>query len=133
MINKYKNDIYKFLQDPKSTLTQLNSLLGMYEKNLDIKRNKDKLNNKRIISFHMQKPEYFFKLGATVIFIGFAVLFIGVFFTMLQNPENAQMGGLIMIGPIPIAFGSSPEITKSMLGIGLLIMIIYLFLWRTKR
>ncbi|WP_229387963.1 DUF131 domain-containing protein [Methanosarcina sp. DH2] len=43
------------------------------------------------------------------------------------------MGGLIMLGPIPIVFGSAPEITTNMLGLGLLITILYLFLWKTKR
>ncbi|MDD4497223.1 MAG: DUF131 domain-containing protein [Methanosarcinaceae archaeon] len=52
---------------------------------------------------------------------------------MTQHPVNNHIGGLIMLGPIPIAFGSSPEITTNILGIGLLIMIMYLFLWKTKR
>ncbi|MFI5384367.1 MAG: DUF131 domain-containing protein [Methanosarcina thermophila] len=37
-----------------------------------------------------------------------------------------------MIGPIPIAFGSSPEITTNMLGLGLIFTILYLFLWKMK-
>nr|WP_230669138.1 DUF131 domain-containing protein [Methanosarcina barkeri] len=38
-----------------------------------------------------------------------------------------------MIGPIPIVFGSSPEITTNMLALGLIISVFYLFLWKTKR
>lgn len=72
------------------------------------------------------------KTGTVVIFIGFILTLLGVIISVMQNSGNSKLGGLIMIGPIPIAFGSSPEITTNMLGIGLLIMVFYLFLWRTK-
>jgi len=81
----------------------------------------------------MHKSEDFLRVGVTVVFVGFVILFLGVFLTMLQHPENSQMGGLIMLGPIPIAFGSSPEITTNMMVLGLLVMIMYLFLWKMKR
>ncbi|MCQ1534341.1 DUF131 domain-containing protein [Methanosarcina sp. KYL-1] len=81
----------------------------------------------------MRTSEDFLKVGATVTFIGFMVVALGIVLTILQHPGSSQMGGLIMLGPIPIAFGSSPEITTNMLGLGLLIMILYLFLWKTKR
>jgi uncharacterized protein (TIGR00304 family) len=78
----------------------------------------------------MRTSEGLIKAGTLVTFIGFALILLNVVVSVLQNSENSQMGGLIMIGPIPIAFGSSPEITTNMLGVGLLIMILYLFLWR---
>ena len=81
----------------------------------------------------MRISEDFLRVGATVTFIGFIILLLGVILTTLQHPASSQMGGLIMLGPIPIAFGSSPEITTNMLGIGLLVTILYLFLWKTKR
>ena len=81
----------------------------------------------------MRTPEDFLKVGVTITFIGFIIVFLGVILTMLQHPESSQMGGIIMIGPIPIAFGSSPEITTNMLGLGLLVAILYLFLWKMKR
>ncbi|MDD4331445.1 MAG: DUF131 domain-containing protein [Methanosarcinaceae archaeon] len=73
------------------------------------------------------------KVGARVTVLGFIVLFLGILLTMTQDSSNTQAGGLIMLGPIPIAFGSSPEITTNILGIGLLLMIIYLFLWKMQR
>ena len=97
-------------------------------------RNQENIfNNKSIVSFHMRISEDFLRVGATVTFIGFIILLLGVVLTILQHPASSQMGGLIMLGPIPIAFGSSPEITTNMLGIGLLVTILYLFLWKTKR
>ena len=79
----------------------------------------------------MRISEDFLRVGATVTFIGFIILLLGVVLTILQHPASSQMGGLIMLGPIPIAFGSSPEITTNMLGIGLLLAILYLFLWHS--
>lgn len=93
----------------------------------------DTFNNKTTISLHMRSSEDFLKVGATVTFVGFIVVMLGVILTMLQHPGSSHMGGLIMLGPIPIAFGSSPEITTNMLGLGLLIAVLYLFLWKTKR
>jgi len=81
----------------------------------------------------MRTSQDFLRVGATVIFIGFVILLLGIVLTIIQHPANSQMGGLIMIGPIPIAFGSSPEITTNMLGLGLIISILYLFLWKMKR
>lgn len=81
----------------------------------------------------MRTSEDFLRVGATVIFVGFIILLLDVVLTILQHPASSQMGGLIMLGPIPIAFGSSPEITTNMLGIGLLVTILYLFLWKMKR
>lgn len=81
----------------------------------------------------MRTSQDFLRVGTKVIFIGFIILLLGIVLTIIQHPANSQIGGLIMIGPIPIVFGSSPEITTNMLGIGLIISILYLFLWKTKR
>ncbi|MGB9940766.1 TIGR00304 family membrane protein [Methanosarcina sp.] len=81
----------------------------------------------------MRASQDFLRVGATVTFVGFIILLLGIVLTILQHPASSQMGGLIMIGPIPIAFGSSPEITTNMLGLGLIVSILYLFLWKTKR
>lgn len=98
-----------------------------------MKNLKHRFNNKCIISFHMRVSENFLRVGTTVTFIGFTILVLGIVLTILQHPSNTQMGGLIMLGPIPIVFGSTPEITTNMLGLGLLVTILYLFLWKTKR
>jgi uncharacterized membrane protein len=81
----------------------------------------------------MRTSEDFLKVGATVTFLGFMIVVLGIILTALKRPGNTQLGGLIMLGPIPIAFGSSPEITTNLLGAGLLIAVFYLFLWKTKR
>ncbi|MDD5474811.1 MAG: DUF131 domain-containing protein [Candidatus Methanoperedens sp.] len=61
------------------------------------------------------------KLGIYLILIGFALVLIGT----TISAQNANVGGLIMIGPLPIAFGTSPGITIIAMIIGLLLMLAY--------
>ncbi|HID26317.1 MAG TPA: DUF131 domain-containing protein [Methanosarcinales archaeon] len=70
-------------------------------------------------------------LGFILIIIGFVV--IGIGFLSETNLQNRQFGGLIMIGPIPIAFGTSSEITVFAMGIGLAIIILYIILYVLMR
>ncbi len=62
----------------------------------------------------------------SLILIGFGIVLIGT----IIYAGNANFGGLIMIGPIPLAFGSSPGMTVIAMVIGLLMMIVFLLLGR---
>jgi uncharacterized protein (TIGR00304 family) len=66
------------------------------------------------------------KLSIALILAGFALLLTG----SLLSAEKVDFGGLIMIGPIPIAFGPSPEITVIAMSIGLVIMLMFFMLRR---
>ncbi|MFH1323431.1 MAG: DUF131 domain-containing protein [Methanobacteriota archaeon] len=66
------------------------------------------------------------KLSIALILAGFALLLTG----SLLSAGKVDFGGLIMIGPIPIAFGTSPEITVIAMAIGLVIMIVFYALRR---
>jgi uncharacterized protein (TIGR00304 family) len=66
------------------------------------------------------------KTGAVLIIVGFSAVFIGTIFSV----EKANIGGLIMIGPIPIAFGTSPEITIIAMLLGILLMILFFVIGR---
>jgi uncharacterized protein (TIGR00304 family) len=81
----------------------------------------------------MRSAQDIIRLGTIFIIIGFASLFLGSILSAVQNGGSNNFGGLILIGPIPIAFGSSPEITSNMLWIGLLIAVVYLLFWRGHR
>jgi uncharacterized protein (TIGR00304 family) len=76
----------------------------------------------------MRSPQDLSQLGSLLVFIGFFLVLAGVIVSSFSSSGN--FGGLIMIGPIPIAFGSSPEITSSMLWAGVLIAVIYLLVRR---
>ena len=66
------------------------------------------------------------KSGIYLILAGFALVFIG----MILSARNSGFGGLIMIGPIPIAFGTSSEITVIAMIIGLILMLAFFILRR---
>lgn len=66
------------------------------------------------------------KIGFALILAGFALVFIG----FILSARNANFAGLVMIGPIPIAFGSSPGITLIAMVIGLLMMLAFFMLGR---
>lgn len=61
------------------------------------------------------------KYGIYLILAGFALVFTGT----LLSARDSGFGGLIMIGPIPIAFGTSPEITVIAMVIGVLLMLVF--------
>lgn len=64
------------------------------------------------------------KLGILLILLGFALVFAGA----ILSAGNLGFGGLIMIGPLPIAFGSSPKITVVAMVIGLVLIFVFLML-----
>ena len=66
------------------------------------------------------------KLGIFLILTGFVLALVGA----VLSASSTAFGGLIMIGPIPIAFGSSPEITVVAMAIGLLLMLVFFILGR---
>ncbi|MBP1908232.1 TIGR00304 family membrane protein [Methanolobus bombayensis] len=72
----------------------------------------------------MRLPQDLSQLGPILIFAGFFLVFAGAIVSSFNS--KGSFGGLVMIGPIPIAFGSSPGITSSMLWAGVLIAVIYL-------
>jgi len=66
------------------------------------------------------------KSGVILILTGFVLVLIGI----IYSAQKINIGGLIMIGPIPIAFGTSPEITVFAMVIGLVLMLLVFFLGR---
>lgn len=44
--------------------------------------------------------------GLVLIFVGFAVVIIS---SLLSSGSSGSVGGVILIGPIPIVFGSGPD------------------------
>ncbi|MGC8572618.1 MAG: TIGR00304 family membrane protein [Caldisphaera sp.] len=47
-------------------------------------------------------------IGFILIIIGFVIIFVGAIYSSTQQSnQKTEVGGVIMIGPIPIIFGSS--------------------------
>ncbi len=76
----------------------------------------------------MRYPQDIFNYGIILVVLGFILVIAG---TMLSSLDGGgEFGGVILIGPIPIAFGSSSGITSSMLWAGVLIAVMYLLVRR---
>jgi len=73
-------------------------------------------------------PDYLFYgvvIGMVIIFIGFLILFIGMF-SSSRKEGNVEAGGVIIIGPVPIVFGSSKNISTLMLILAIILTVIVL-------
>lgn len=73
----------------------------------------------------MRSPQDLFNYGIILVVLGFFLVFAGIILSAFNG--TGEFGGLILIGPIPIAFGSAPEITSSLIWAGVIIAVIYLF------
>ena len=66
-------------------------------------------------------------IGLVIIATGFLLVMI----SLLQNfsRESASYGGVILIGPIPIIFGSSPKMAfaSMIMAAGLMVLVFLLF------
>jgi uncharacterized protein (TIGR00304 family) len=63
--------------------------------------------------------------GMTLMLIGFLMVFIGMIVSALGGEGDVEGGGVIMIGPIPIVFGTS----RGAAGMAMVLAIILMALW----
>ena len=67
-------------------------------------------------------------LGAALMIIGF--LMVSVSFLQDDLPNNTSLGGVIFIGPLPIIFGSSPQMAIAAMILALAFMVISILIFR---
>ena len=63
--------------------------------------------------------------GVALILIGFLLVFLGTLVSALGDEGNVEGGGVIMIGPIPIVFGTS----RGAATLAMILAIIMMALW----
>ena len=63
--------------------------------------------------------------GMGLILIGFLLVFIGTIVSALGGEGDVEGGGVIMIGPIPIVFGTS----RGAAGMAMILAILLMALW----
>ena len=73
----------------------------------------------------MRSSQHIIKLAMISFFVIFLIMLMN---TLLSMSETGSFGGLILIGPIPIAFGSSPGISSLMLWTGLILALLYIII-----
>jgi len=64
------------------------------------------------------------KLGYALVVVGIVSLLVGAVMV------GGEFGGFVMVGPIPVAFGSSPQMTVMAMCLGIIIMLLYIIAWR---
>ena len=79
-----------------------------------------------------------FDLGVILTFVGLVVIIIGLAVEIVKNlkanssgesqRERTEVGGIIMIGPIPIVFGNSKDALKWAVVAVVLLFLLYFFL-----
>jgi len=70
-----------------------------------------------------------FETGLILIFVGFAVAFISTFILFLRGIRTGSKlkgGGIVMLGPFPIIFGTDKGSAKVLILLSIILMIVAL-------
>lgn len=67
--------------------------------------------------------------GIIVIFIGFILLFVGSALQASDKSSEVKTGGVVLIGPIPIIFGSDKGLVVTAVIMAIVLMILAYFLF----
>jgi len=77
------------------------------------------------------------KTGLALTLLGILLTFVAVLWTAVKYASGkgkAEWGGVLLIGPIPIAFGSSPKMAIVAMALALALMVLALLLtWYSWR
>ncbi len=71
--------------------------------------------------------------GIMAVLLGMLLIFIGTALQALSRTEGVRAGGVIMIGPIPIIFGTDKTFLLVAIVLAIVLMVLaYLFFYRTS-
>ena len=74
--------------------------------------------------------QFLWNVGMTLVFTGFALAFIAVILLLFRGAKRekgkVKGGGVVIIGPIPIIFGTDKESVKIILALSMVLMILLL-------
>jgi len=81
------------------------------------------LKRSRVYPFNMRGSEVML-LGFLLVFLGMLLIMAGTFLQAAKSPRDTEVrsGGVVLIGPIPIIFGSDTESVKTVLLLAVLLM-----------
>ena len=66
-----------------------------------------------------------FDIGFTLTILGTVVVFVAAMLFLLRRGQGARGGGIIMIGPIPIVFGSDAQTVKALIVFAAVLMAVF--------
>jgi uncharacterized protein (TIGR00304 family) len=73
----------------------------------------------------MEKGMLLIGLGMGMIVLGFLLVFIGILLGASSGESDVEGGGVIMIGPVPIVFGTGRGATLAMV-LAVLLMVLWI-------
>lgn len=65
--------------------------------------------------------------------IGWSLILVGIIITsvsILFDVSGSEFSGVILIGPVPIVFGSTPDVALAAMLLAIAIMLISIAFWR---
>jgi len=68
-------------------------------------------------------------LGFTFVVAGLGLLIYGMVWRMRRSGLRGEFGGLVMIGPFPIVFGSGKGIVRLMTILSIILIVVFVVLW----
>ena len=72
---------------------------------------------------------FLFNIGLLLGLAGFALAIVGIFVAILRSARGkgkVRGGGVVMIGPVPIVFGTDKESARILMLLGIVLMIVLL-------
>jgi uncharacterized protein (TIGR00304 family) len=72
---------------------------------------------------------FLFNIGLLLGLAGFALALVAIFVTILKSARGTgkvRGGGVVMIGPVPIVFGTDKESARILILLGIVLMIVLL-------
>ena len=80
------------------------------------------------MSTYTVNPAELITLGILITFIGFFIIFFAIVYSMFKSASKGETktegGGVIIIGPIPIVFGSSQKVAKIVMILAIILLIV---------
>jgi uncharacterized protein (TIGR00304 family) len=70
-----------------------------------------------------------FNIGLLLALAGFAMAVVAIFIAILRSAKGTgkiRGGGVVMIGPVPIVFGTDKESVRILMWLGIVLMIVLL-------
>jgi uncharacterized protein (TIGR00304 family) len=67
--------------------------------------------------------------GVLFVLVGFAVAVLSMFFSGSGTKTELKGGGVVMIGPIPIIFGSDAKWASVAIALAMVLILVYFILW----
>jgi uncharacterized protein (TIGR00304 family) len=70
-----------------------------------------------------------FSIGLLLALAGFAIAIVAIFVAILRSARGTgkiRGGGVVMIGPVPIVFGTDKESARVLILLGIVLMIVLL-------